>query len=351
MGAPAASAPAETPSAEPAPGPEVKMPDVVTPPPAKQPTATETVEKDIVKEPSKLSKVLVLVGIVAVVAVVGVLLAQWLRTLDPVANFIDTYDGTPTHPDAVDEGIPGWVGWQHFFNFFIMVMVIRSGFIIRNQERPEAYWTPNQGGFFSPKRNSPQKVSIQQWIHQSFNVLWVLNGLIFYIMVFATGHWMRLVPTNWDIFPNIVSAGLQYVSLDWPEENSWVYYNALQIMTYFITVFIAAPIAILSGLRLSTWWPQQAKGLNKAFPLEAARKVHFITMLYFVLFIIVHLFLVFTTGVLSNLNMMFTARQADDWIGIGVFALSVAVTVGIAWLIKPIFISPIAEKTGQVSTR
>lgn len=351
MGAPAASAPAETPAAEPAPEPEVKMPDVVTPPPAKQPTATETVEKDIVKEPSKLRKALVLVGIVAVVAVVGVLLAQWLRTLDPVANFIDTYDGTPTHPDAVDEGIPGWVGWQHFFNFFIMVMVIRSGFIIRNQERPEAYWTPNQGGFFSPKRNSPQKVSIQQWIHQSFNVLWVLNGLIFYVMVFATGHWMRLVPTNWDIFPNIVSAGLQYVSLDWPAENSWVYYNALQIMTYFITVFIAAPIAILSGLRLSTWWPQQAKGLNKAFPLEAARKVHFITMLYFVLFIIVHLFLVLTTGVLSNLNMMFTARQADDWIGIGVFALSVAVTVGIAWLIKPIFISPIAEKTGQVSTR
>lgn len=351
MGAPAASSPAETPAAEPAPEPEVTMPDVVTPPPAEQPAATETVEKDIVKEPSKLRKALVLVGIVAVVAVVGVLLAQWLRTLDPVANFITTYDGTPTHPDAVEEGIPGWVGWQHFFNFFIIVMVIRSGFIIRNQERPEAYWTPNQGGFFSPKKNSPQKVSIQQWIHQSFNVLWVLNGLIFYIMVFATGHWMRLVPTNWDIFPNIVSAGLQYVSLDWPEENSWVYYNALQIMTYFITVFIAAPIAILSGLRLSTWWPQQAKGLNKAFPLEAARKIHFITMLYFVLFIIVHLFLVFTTGVLSNLNMMFTAREADDWIGIGIFALSVAVTVGIAWLIKPIFISPIAEKTGQVSTR
>lgn len=331
--------------------PEVKTPDVVTPPPAEQPAATETVEKDVAKEPSKVRKVLVTLGIVAVVAVVGVLLAQWLRTLDPVASFITTYDGTPTHPDAVQEGIPGWVGWQHFFNFFIIVMVIRSGFIIRNQERPEAYWTPNQGGFYSPKKNSPQKVSIQQWIHQSFNVLWVVNGLIFFIMIFATGHWMRLVPTNWDIFPNIVSAGLQYVSLDWPEEQSWVYYNALQLITYFITVFIAAPIAIISGLRLSTWWPQQAKGLNKAFPLEVARKVHFFTMLYFILFIIVHIFLVFTTGVLSNLNMMFTARHADDWIGIGVFALSVVVTVGIAWLIKPIFISPIAEKTGQVSTR
>ncbi|MDN6457093.1 MAG: cytochrome b/b6 domain-containing protein, partial [Yaniella sp.] len=270
---------------------------------------------------------------------------------DPVAEFIATYDGTPTHPDGVVAGIPGWVGWQHFFNFFIIVMVIRSGFLIRNQERPEAYWTPNDGGFYSPgKKNTPQKVSIQQWIHQSFNVLWVANGLFFYIMVFATGHWKRIVPTNWDIFPNIVSAGLQYVSLDWPEENSWVYYNALQIMTYFLTVFIAAPLAVLTGLRLSTWWPQNA-GINKAFTLPVARKIHFGTMVYFILFILVHLFLVFTTGVLSNLNMMFTSRDAGDWWGIGVFAVSVAVTVGIAWLIKPIFISPIAEKTGKVSTR
>ncbi len=327
------------------------MPDVVTPPPAEQPAATKTVEKDVVKEPSKFRKLFITLGIVVVAAVALVLVAQWLRSLDPVANFIATYNGTPTHPAGVEPGVPGWVGWQHFLNFFIIVMVLRSGFIIRNQQRPEAYWTPNQGGLYSPKNNAPQKVSIQQWIHQTFNILWVANGLIFYVMVFATGHWMRIVPTNWDIFPNIVSAGIQYVSLDWPEEHSWVYYNALQLLTYFITIFIAAPIAIISGLRLSTWWPQQAKRLNKAFSLEAARKIHFVTMLYFVVFIVVHLFLVFTTGVLSNLNMMFTARNADDWLGIGVFALSVAVTVGIAWLIKPIFISPIAEKTGQVSTR
>src|SRR5690625_2247578 len=338
--------------AKPAAQPAVTTPQVVTHEQAKPATRREAQKSAPKKEMSKVTKVaLTLLG-VAVVAAGLVLLAQWLRTLDPVANFIATYDGTPTHPDGVEAGIPAWVGWQHFFNFFIMVMVIRSGLLIRNQERPEAYWTPNDGGFFSPnKKNSPQKVSIQQWIHQSFNVLWVANGLLFYIMVFATGHWMRIVPTNWDIFPNIVSAAIQYMSLDWPAENSCVYYNALQIMTYFITVFIAAPIAVLTGLRLSTWWPQKADGINKVFTLPVARKIHFITMIYFILFILVHLFLVFTTGVLHNMNIMFTARDASDWWGIGVFALSVAVTVGVAWLIKPIFISPIAEKTGTVSTR
>ena len=343
----------EAPS-QPAATPAASTPEVVTPAASTQQPATaeKTAPKREKKEVSKVTKVVLTLLGVAVVAAGLVLVAQWVRSLDPVAEFIATYDGTPTHPDGVEPGIPAWVGWQHFFNFFIMVMVIRSGLLIRNQERPEAYWTPTDGGFYSPNRkNSPQKVSIQQWIHQSFNVLWVANGLIFYIMVFATGHWMRIVPTNWDIFPNMVSAGIQYVSLDWPPENSWVYYNALQIMTYFITVFIAAPIAVLTGLRLSTWWPQKAERINAAFPLPVARKTHFFTMIYFILFILVHLFLVFTTGVLMNLNMMFTARHTDDWLGIGVFALSVAVTVGVAWLIKPIFISPIAEKTGTVSTR
>jgi thiosulfate reductase cytochrome b subunit len=357
MGAPAADTAAAPAAGQPAAEPAVKTPEVKTPEPAQPAAKTPAapagvVEKPQKKEMSKTTKVVLTLLGVAVVAAGLVLVAQWLRTLDPVAEFLATYDGTPTHPDGVEAGIPAWVGWQHFFNFFIIVMVIRSGLLIRNQERPEAYWTPNDGGFFSPNtKNSPQKVSIQQWIHQSFNVLWVVNGLIFYVMVFVTGHWMRIVPTNWDIFPNIVSAGLQYLSLDWPAENSWVYYNALQIMTYFITVFIAAPIAVLTGLRLSTWWPQKAERLNKAFTLPVARKIHFFTMIYFILFIIVHLFLVFTTGVLHNMNIMFTARDASDWWGIAIFALSVAVTVGVAWLIKPIFISPIAEKTGTVSTR
>src|SRR5699024_9445254 len=217
MGAPAAAETAPT-SAPPrrmgaaptsnsqAPAAAPAKPAVTTPQPAQPATRREAEKTAPKKEMAKVTKVVLTLLGVAVVAAGLVLLAQWLRTLDPVANFIATYDGTPTHPDGVEAGIPAWVGWQHFFNFFIMAMVIRSGFLIRNQERPEAYWTPNDGGFFSPnKMNSPQKVSIQQWIHQSSNVLWVVNGLAFYIMVFATGHWMRIVPTNWDIFPNIVS--------------------------------------------------------------------------------------------------------------------------------------------------
>ena len=66
------------------------------------------------------------------------------------------------------------------------------------------------------------------------------------------------MPTSWDVFPNAVSAALQYVSLDWPTENGWVNYNGLQQLAYFATVFIAAPLAIVTGVRMSGIWPKKA---------------------------------------------------------------------------------------------
>ncbi len=62
---------------------------------------------------------------------------------------------------------------------------------------------------------------------------------------------MRIVPTSWEVFPNALSAALQYASLDWPTENGWVNYNSLQQLSYFAVTFVAAPLAIVSGVRLS----------------------------------------------------------------------------------------------------
>ena len=144
--------------------------------------------------------------------------------------------------------------------------------------------------------------------------------MVFAVLLFATGQWMRIVPTSWDVFPNALSAALQYASLNWPTENGWVNYNALQLLTYFITVFIAAPLAFITGLRMSSAWPKKAAGLNKAFPIEWARAVHFPVMIYFVAFIVVHVFLVLATGALRNLNHMYAVTDDDGWLGFWFFA-------------------------------
>lgn len=300
---------------------------------------------------SPWAKAALAVGGVVVLALLVVLGARWLRTLEPIQDFIRTYDGHATQPEGTPEGMPWWMGWQHFLNMFFIVLIIRTGLQVRYEKRPPAYWTPREKSFFSPPGNTPPKVSLSQWLHQCLDVLWVLNGALFILLLALTGHWARIVPTDLDVFPHMASVAIQYASLDWPTENGWVHYNALQAFTYFLTVYVAAPLAILTGWRMSTWWPAKDRFLNRVFPLQAARKLHFPVMVYFVLFTLVHVFLVFFTGALRNLNHMYTSRDVTDWWGLVVFLVSVAVIAAGWFFTRPLFITPVAEKTGTLTTR
>src|SRR5699024_3743065 len=242
-----------------------------------------------------------------------------------------------------------WIGWQHFLNMFFIVLIVRTGLQVRTERKPPGYGTPKKNSFLSPKGSTPKKVSLSQWLHQSLDDLWLVNGLIFVVLLFATSQWMRIRPLSWDIFPHMLSTMLQYASLDWPLEDGWVHYNAMQVIAYFVTVFIAAPLAIISGIRISTWWPDQSDKLNKMYPVEVARAIHFPVMLYFVAFTIIHVFLVFFTGALRNLNHMYTSRDVVDAWGLIIFLASLLVIAAAWFLTKPMFISPVASKTGKIS--
>jgi hypothetical protein len=276
-----------------------------------------------------------------------VLLARWLRTLPAVEAFLLDYPGHSELPAAAPVGLPAWLGWQHFLNVFLLVLIVRSGWQFRTATRPPGHWTRNNKGLIRTK-NPPTKISLDLWFHLSLDALWVLNGIIFIILLFASGQWMRIVPTSWDVFPNAVSTALQYASLNWPTENGWVNYNSLQLLTYFATVFIAAPLAILSGLRTSPAWPKKAK-VNRFFPIEAARAIHFPVMVYYVLFTVVHVTLVLATGALRNLNHMYAARDDGSWVGFWIFAASLAVIVAAWFLARPLFLRPIASLYGKVT--
>ena len=276
-------------------------------------------------------------------AAMAVALVRWFISLDFMQDFLATYPGEYHLPETAPVGLPAWIGWQHFFNVFLMVLIIRSGLRIRRETRPEAFWTP--------KWNSKRKISLTIWFHQSLDILWLVNGVIFVVLLFVTGQWMRLVPTSWEVFPNALSAALQYVSLDWPTENGWVNYNSLQQLAYFTTVFIAAPLAAVTGARMSGIWPKNAEALNKAYPIEIARAVHFPVMLYFVAFIAVHVALVFATGALRNLNHMYASQDVVNWTGFWIFIASMVV-IAAAWIAaRPLVLAPIARLFGTVSSR
>ncbi len=272
----------------------------------------------------------------------------WLRTFPAVQSFIATYPGTPTQLPDAPVGIPAWLGWQHFLNAFFVLLIIRTGLDIRSKKRPAAFWTPRRGWF----GEAPRRVGLNVWFHVSLDVLWLVNGVVFIILLFVTGQWMRIVPTNWDVFPNAVSVALQYASLNWPTENPWVAYNALQVLAYFAIVFIISPLAVLTGARLSPRWPLKAR-INRALPERPIRWMHNFLLVVFLVFVAQHVILVFLTGALRNLNAMYAAQpevagEPSSMVGLGVFVFSVLVMV-LGWVAaKPSVLKPIAKISGTV---
>lgn len=287
-------------------------------------------------------------SVAVVVLLAVVLLAKWLRQLPAVESFMVDFPGQSALPNGAPVGFPAWLGWQHFFNVFFLVLIIRTGWLVRTVTRPSAHWIRDNGRFIRTK-NPPSKISLNLWFHLSLDALWVANGLVLYVLLFSTGQWTRVVPTNWDVFPNALSTAIQYVSLNWPTDNGWVNYNSLQVLAYFTTLFIAAPLAIATGLRLSPAWPKGDSWITRVYPITLARAIHLPVMLYFVLFTVVHVTLVMATGALRNLNHIYATRDDDSWVGFWIFAISILIVI-IAWVAaRPVVLRAIASLTGKVS--
>ncbi len=299
---------------------------------------------------------LVPIGFVA--GIFSVAAAKGLRNMPSVARFIADHPGAELTPEALAHpGFPWWLNAQHFFNLFLMTFIIRSGWQVL-ADHPRLYWTrhstPGKEWFriqepvpanplWTAKEDSVRlpvnvglpgirhSIGLARWWHLGVDVLWLANGLVFYVLLFATGQWRHLVPQSWNVFPDALSTLIQYMSLDWPAEHGWVAYNGLQLIAYFVTVFVAAPLALLSGLGMSPALSTRFKRVSKVLSIQVARSLHFLVMVWFVTFIVAHVTMVATTGLLPNLNHMFAARDSTGWLGFAVFCAAMVV-VAAAWV-------------------
>ena len=88
--------------------------------------------------------------------------------------------------------------------------------------------------------------------------------------------------------------------------------------------------------------------MNRIYPVEWARFIHFPVMLYFILFIVAHVTLVFATGVLRNLNHMYGNRDEESWFGVIVFSGSVVVMIAVWLALRPAIVRALAGITHKV---
>jgi sulfoxide reductase catalytic subunit YedY len=300
------------------------------------------------------------IGFAALVLVIA--LAQGLREYPEVKAFIVRHPGIAQAAPSVDSGFPWWLRTQHFLNMFFMLFIVRSGLQIL-ADHPRLYWkrdcTPGTDWFrfqhpvpadrvWTAKDDSVtlsgwlgipglrHTIGLARWWHFSVNLLWTINGIAFYALLFSTDQWRRLVPITWGVFPAALSTAIQYASLNFPVDQGWTRYNGLQQLTYFITVFVAAPTSIATGLLQSPAISNRLGWDGRVLNRQLARSIHFISFTWFVLYILAHGTMVFVTGLRQNTNHMFAGVDNASWAGFLPFVLAMLVA-GAAWAVASPF--------------
>jgi len=243
------------------------------------------------------------------------------------------------------QGFPAWLRFTHYINFFFIILLIRSGLQIF-VDHPRLYWnvhctpgtewlrfTPvevpkdriwtakDDSRYLSPWIGLPgyrHTVGMARHWHFLSVLFWLINGLVYAILLFSTEQWKRLVPTSGQIVPDAWAVFVHYATFHLPPELSFYRYNALQQLTYFAVVFVVAPLAILTGPSMSPaltnrfrWYPKLPG--NR----QIGRSLHFFVMCAFVLFIVVHVAMVSATGLLRNMNHI--VLGTDDFGRLGLF--------------------------------
>ena len=306
----------------------------------------------------------VCVSIAIMLLVAGVLGARYLRTFAAVQAFVAKYPGTGAFGPPVNTGFPWWLRYQHFFNLVFMLFIMRSGLQIladhprltldagcgpdtewlrlrgpvpedRRGEVPLNTWTAKDDSVGLPRwlglPGIRHSIGLARWWHFSMDLLWVVNGIIFYVLLFSTDQWHRLIPVSWDIFPAAASVALQYLSLDFPPPSGWSQYNALQTLAYFTTVFVAAPLAFATGLLQA---PAISAKLGSAYGVinrQVSRTVHFCVLCYFLFFIVTHVTMVVITGFGGNINHITRGVDFDSAEGVWLFGVGITIIV-LLWI-------------------
>ncbi len=285
-----------------------------------------------------------------IAAVVIVLVARLIRATPAGTAFVAAYPGAAPLPPGAPVGFPAWLAWQHGLNALFLLFTVRSGWRLHRAQRPTVFWTRRNDGRIRT-RNPPVRIAIELWSHYVGDTLWAVNGVVFVVLLLITGQWMRIVPTDWAIVPAAASAALQYASLDWPTTDGWIDYNGLQALSYFAVVFVAGPVAVLTGLRLAPGFAARLRFLDRVLPLAVTKRIHWWTMLFLVAFTAVHVFLVLATGAVRNLDHLYALRDDTSWAGAAVFAASLVVMAAAVLVLRPPLVRRVAARTGTVLQR
>lgn len=220
---------------------------------------------------------------------------------------------------------PLWVVITHFLNIFFLLLLARSGLEVLSAF-PKLYWNDDcppgrewarfskknfgadsrrtwssldEEESWSPVIALPGRKNLGLGRHWHFLTVqfWILTGLVYVVLVFATGYWHYLIPTHWSIIPDSVRAVGTYLHFQLPDKIPGEPFEPAQKLAYFVVIFLLAPFQIATGAAMSPSVLARFPRYGKLFGgKQGARSLHFLGLCAFGAFTVVHVFLVIVHG-------------------------------------------------------
>ena len=161
----------------------------------------------------------------------------------------------------------------------------------------------------------PDQNGWSRYLH--FQAAWivVLTGLLYVISGFFTGHWRKdLLPRKADLSWRALSASFgSHVRFARPSTDEAWSYNLLQRLAYLFVIFVLFPLVIWTGLAMSPAFVSAIPAaVNVLGGQQSARTLHFFVSLALVLFLLVHVGMVWLAGFRSRMRAMITGRAVTQ---------------------------------------
>jgi thiosulfate reductase cytochrome b subunit len=193
--------------------------------------------------------------------------------------------------------------WTHWINFPLLFLMVWSGILI--------YWANQQ--YIEIPQPVAFKLSIQSRLAEGmgwhFLFMWgfFLNGLIYISYLFISGDWRSLAPDK-DTFKEAIQVVLHDLKLRKIAPPLKGKFNAAQKLAYCGVIFMAIG-SLITGL--AVYKPVTFGWLtNLLGGYEAARLEHFILMVGYILFFIIHIIQVMRAG-WNNFRSMIAGYEIE----------------------------------------
>jgi thiosulfate reductase cytochrome b subunit len=163
-----------------------------------------------------------------------------------------------------------------------------------------AYKLPDQNGW-------------SRYLHFQSAWIVVLTGLLYVISSVFSRHLRKdLLPgeadRSWPAFSRAVARHLRFVRTS--EAEAWSY-NVLQRVSYLFVIFVLFPLVIWTGLAMSPAFVSVVPAaVTTLGGQQSARTIHFFVSVALVLFLLIHVGMVFVAGFKNRMRAMITGRAS-----------------------------------------